>query len=327
VTLNHTKGTVHAGSLPGPVSPCEVNSAFILQIARTLLVWDWCNIQRHPDVHVLLARREDIWRVRPECANVLLTLQRISTLSTGLPTTMFDFPVGEHSPGMDAYRSTSLFQPHRTRQAIRDAHARKVQPLMGMYLAVSSIPVGRLVAPLVFDAVWIDWKHSLCNVETMTTIVHEIMFMSEGRTIPFVRIPGHDHASIGYALDAGASTIAPQVDTVEQARHIISAGKFGSRKRGTRSPPPFRPLPGITDLPYDSDKTLYENLNDQSTIVIQVETPEGINNLDDILTACPKINAVWLGTLVCHVSMDLPANFGVGMNRSGLKRKPSTPRP
>jgi len=41
------------------------------------------------------------------------------------------------------------------------------------------------------------------------------------------RVPGHEHASIGYALDAGASIVVPQVETVEQARHVVSAMKYG----------------------------------------------------------------------------------------------------
>lgn len=45
----------------------------------------------------------------------------------------------------------------------------------------------------------------------MTAMVHEAAFMSGGRTIPFVRVPGHDHAAIGFALDAGASIVVPQV--------------------------------------------------------------------------------------------------------------------
>jgi 4-hydroxy-2-oxoheptanedioate aldolase len=97
--------------------------------------------------------------------------------------------------GMQAYRAPSLFQPHRARQALRDAHDGKIRPLAGLYLGLSSLPTARFVAPMGFDVVWVDWEHSSCNVETMTNMVHELMFMSEGRTIPFVRVPGHDHAA------------------------------------------------------------------------------------------------------------------------------------
>ena len=101
------------------------------------------------------------------------------------PSTMATF----HSPpqGMQAYRAPSLFQPHQARKALRDAHAGKIPALVGVYLGVSTIPTARFIAPLGYDVAWVDWEHTSCNVETMTTIVHEIMFMSEGRTIPFVR--------------------------------------------------------------------------------------------------------------------------------------------
>lgn len=97
--------------------------------------------------------------------------------------------------GLRAYRAPSLFQPHRARQALKDAYEGKIKPLSGLYLGLSSVALARYVAPMGFDVVWVDWEHTSCNVETMTTMVHEIMFMSEGRTIPFVRVPGHDHAA------------------------------------------------------------------------------------------------------------------------------------
>lgn len=114
-----------------------------------------------------------------------------------------------HPDGMAAYAAPSLFQPHRARQALRDAADGKIPPLMVCYFGLSSIPMARFIAPFGFDAVWIDWEHSACGVETMTTvcsllpflpcgdanrvqIVHEISFMSGGRTIPFVRyVPSH----------------------------------------------------------------------------------------------------------------------------------------
>lgn len=115
--------------------------------------------------------------------------------------------------GMAAYAAPSLFQPHLARQALRDAHEKKISPLLCIFHAVSSVPVVRFITPFNFDAAAVDWEHSSCNTETMTTMVHEIAFMSHGKTIPWVRVPGHDHASIGWALDAGASIIVPQVSS------------------------------------------------------------------------------------------------------------------
>lgn len=71
---------------------------------------------------------------------------------------------------MEAYRAPSLFQPHRARQALRDAHEGKIPPLLAHYFGISSVAVARLIAPMGFDAVWIDWEHTACDTETMTTV-------------------------------------------------------------------------------------------------------------------------------------------------------------
>lgn len=72
--------------------------------------------------------------------------------------------------GMQKYMGPSLFQPHHARKAIRDAHEKKIPCLIGYYAGLSSIPITRFVAPMGYDAVWIDWEHTSCNVETMTTV-------------------------------------------------------------------------------------------------------------------------------------------------------------
>jgi 4-hydroxy-2-oxoheptanedioate aldolase len=163
-------------------------------------------------------------------------------------------------------------------------------------------------------------------------MVHDIQLISEGKTMALVRykplfhpsysqiltapsLPDHHHSSIGYALDAGASILMfPQVTTVTEVKHLISATKFGSKINGTRSAPPARFAPGFTGLAssraIEPSLTLWENFNKQAAIIIQIETLEAINNLDAILTACGKdIDAVWLGALDVRVSMNLPDPF------------------
>lgn len=125
------------------------------------------------------------------------------------------------------------------------------------------------------------------------------------------RIPGHDHASIGYALDAGASIVIPQIDTVEQAQHVIAAAKFGPTRKGNRSAPPCRWLPGIGDSGIDPTRSIWENVNDQAAIIIQIESEEGARNLDAILTAVgDQIDAVWMGTLDMRVTMGYDGFWG-----------------
>jgi hypothetical protein len=72
--------------------------------------------------------------------------------------------------GMAAYRAPSLLQPHRAREALADAHAGIIPPLIGYFSCLGSPPIAKIVAQLGFDIVLIDWEHSAMNAETMTQV-------------------------------------------------------------------------------------------------------------------------------------------------------------
>jgi hypothetical protein len=114
--------------------------------------------------------------VKPSLSALLLIFTFIFSNLSFLTYTLLLFSSvsmsSESSPdlGMAAYRPPSLFQPHRARQALQDAHTGKIDPLTGCYLALSTVQTARLIASLGFDMVWIDWEHSACDVETMTTV-------------------------------------------------------------------------------------------------------------------------------------------------------------
>ncbi|KAK2612053.1 hypothetical protein QQS21_001902 [Conoideocrella luteorostrata] len=219
--------------------------------------------------------------------------------------------VGER--GMQAYRAPSLAQPHRARQALRDAYEGKIGPLLGFYMALPNVMNAKVAAQLEADFVWVDWEHSPLDVETMTEVVQTIQYVSEGATMAFVRVPNHDHANIGFALDAGASAvIVPQVDTVAQAQHVVSSSKFGKVVNGTRSAPPARWVPGLsTAATLDPSSTIWENLNKQAALIIQIESEVGVKNLDDILTEVgSQIDVVWIGLIDLRVSMGYDGIWG-----------------
>ncbi|KAK1997840.1 hypothetical protein LX36DRAFT_657173 [Colletotrichum falcatum] len=43
---------------------------------------------------------------------------------------------------------------------------------MCYYSGLSAVPLTRFLAPMGYDAVWIDWEHTSCNVETMTSVCY-----------------------------------------------------------------------------------------------------------------------------------------------------------
>ena len=72
--------------------------------------------------------------------------------------------------GMAAYRAPSLLQPHRAREALADAHAGRIPPLVGFFCGLACPPVAKIAAQCGWDIIWIDWEHSAMNVETMTQV-------------------------------------------------------------------------------------------------------------------------------------------------------------
>lgn len=72
--------------------------------------------------------------------------------------------------GMAAYRAPSLLQPHRAREALADAHAGRIPPIVGFFCGLACPPVAKIAAQCGWDAVWIDWEHSAMSVETMTQV-------------------------------------------------------------------------------------------------------------------------------------------------------------
>lgn len=134
-----------------------------------------------------------------------------------------------------------------------------------------------------WDWVWLDGQHGQIGYSEMLQLVRACDLADRPA---LVRVPGHEAGPIGLALDMGAAgVIVPCVDTVEQAEKLVRAAKFpplGERSYGGRRP---------VDL---NGRTYSNTANGETMLVVQIETPTAINNVDEI-AAISGVDALFFG--------------------------------
>jgi 4-hydroxy-2-oxoheptanedioate aldolase len=134
-----------------------------------------------------------------------------------------------------------------------------------------------------WDWVWIDGQHGELAYPDVLGMVRVCDLV--GRPA-LVRVAGHEPGPIGLALDTlPAGVIVPCVDTPEQARSIVNAAKFpplGGRSYGARR---------AIDR---QGRAFSDTANDDSLLVVQIESPQAIENVDAI-AALPGVDALFLG--------------------------------
>ncbi|MHA7264629.1 HpcH/HpaI aldolase family protein [Arthrobacter sp. TMN-37] len=107
-----------------------------------------------------------------------------------------------------------------------------------------------------------------------------------------VRVAGADPAGIGLALDAGAATvIVPQVDTAEEARRAIGAGRYPPH--GSRSWGPLAPLWGHEAPPPAAAAP---------QLAVMIESAAALENVASI-AAVPGVDLLFVGPFDLALSL------------------------
>ena len=160
-----------------------------------------------------------------------------------------------------------------------------------------------ILGSLGFDGAWIETEHGpfdyadlpdltrACDLWGMTSVVRIAL-----------NLPG----VIYRTLDVGAQGIVvPHVDTVEQARAVVDAGKFAPI--GHRGNYGGRQSFGVDDY--------LTKANDETLLVVLIEDVVAIENLDEILTV-DHIDCFFVAPGDLSQSMGLPG----GMNNPEVQR-------
>jgi 2-keto-3-deoxy-L-rhamnonate aldolase RhmA len=176
------------------------------------------------------------------------------------------------------------------------------QLALGMGLRQArTVDIGRVCAVCGFDWAFIDMEHNSMSIDTAAQIA---VACHDAGVTPIVRVPGYEHYLATRLLDAGAMGIVfPHVDTADHARQLVGNCKFPPM--GHRSIGGPMPQLGFRNVPRAEATRL---VNEETMIVIMLETPLGIENAEAI-AAVPGVDVLLIGTNDLTLEMGIPGQF------------------
>jgi len=164
----------------------------------------------------------------------------------------------------------------------------------GVSLPDASDLMAKLSVDTGIDFLWVDLEHRPFDAYEVRWV--PILCRQKGCAC-VVRVAGLDPQLIKKALDIGADTIMiPQVNTAEEARLAVQYAKYPPL--GSRGISPLWTI--FMDVPWDD---YLPAANQETCVIVQVETPEGIRNLEAI-AAVEGVDVVFAGPT------DLSASLG-----------------
>lgn len=172
---------------------------------------------------------------------------------------------------------------------------------IGLWLGLANSYTAELLAGAGFDWLLIDGEHAPNDLQTT---LGQLQALAPYPVTPIVRPPWADHVRIKQLLDLGVQTIlAPMIETGEQAAQVVAA---------TRYPP--QGIRGVGSAlarasQFNRTPDYLQTANDQMCVLIQIETPKGVENLDDILNI-DGVDGVFIGPSDLSASMGYIGNPG-----------------
>lgn len=164
--------------------------------------------------------------------------------------------------------------------------------LLGTMLTVPAPEIAEMIAKCGFDWLFMDGEHSPLSILDWQRMLQAVANRSAG----IIRVPENSEAAIKKVLDIGADgIIAPQVNSAEQARQIVSWCKYPPRgERGV----------GLARAQgYGLDFSDYvESANTDIAVIIQAEHIDAVDNIDAIARV-EGIDAVFIGPYDLSASM------------------------
>lgn len=174
-------------------------------------------------------------------------------------------------------------RPNPVKQALREGNIQ-----VGTWIHSLGAPqVPQLLATAGFDYVQIDMEHSAFSIQTIGDLCAAAQYAG---IVPVVRPSGHDHHLISRPLDIGAmGVLIPHVDTRDDAELVVRGAKFPPLGDRGSQPPSFHTGYGAANA-----VDYMQRSNEESLVMIQIESERAVENLDEILST-PGVDGATVG--------------------------------
>lgn len=151
------------------------------------------------------------------------------------------------------------------------------------------------------DFVFLDTEHVAIDREKLSWMCQLYHALNMA---PIVRIPAPDSYLATMATDGGACGImVPYVEHPDQVRRLVGAVKYRPLK-GDK----LARIVGGTDLCEPELQTYLDKNNEHCSLIIQIESVDGIEALDEILDV-PGIDAILIGPHDLSCSLGVPEQY------------------
>lgn len=162
--------------------------------------------------------------------------------------------------------------------------------------------VVRTIARAGFEWIWIDNEHAYHSNDKLYQVIRTAEDLG---IISLLRVRQAEYAFIAHAMDmAPSGIIVPRVESPEQMRRIVQAAKFppvGQRGFGMR--------PSLFGKNAMSMKERIQIQNEERLLIVQLETPKAIDNIDAIVDAADgQVDALFYGPSDYQMSIGKPDN-------------------
>lgn len=176
------------------------------------------------------------------------------------------------------------------------------EPQIGLWSVLADAAVVELLGSSGYDWLLIDMEHA---PNELPTVQAQLQALRGSTATPVVRPPWNDMVWLKRVLDLGAQTmLIPYVQTAEEAAQAVSFMRYPpAGRRGVAG--------GTRASNWGRIRDYYKYVEDELCLLVQVESRQGLNNLDAI-AATPGVDGVFIG----------PADLSADMGHLGEPRHP-----